>query len=75
MKIAVDARPLSKPLNGIGRYTYELLRRIVNSDDEWHLYVLQFNKLTFMGNCPHRIFQFNNIYSRWQMRGVPRICI
>ena len=54
MKIAVDARPLSKPLNGIGRYTYELLRRIVNSDDEWHLYVFENVKCDF--------FEKNNVY-------------
>ena len=38
MKIAVDARPLIPPLTGIGRYTYELLQRLVQSEHEWYLY-------------------------------------
>ncbi|MBO6658525.1 MAG: glycosyltransferase family 4 protein [Pseudomonadales bacterium] len=38
MKIAVDARPLSAPLTGIGRYTYSLLQQLTKSEHEWYLY-------------------------------------
>lgn len=38
MKIAVDARPLLPPIKGIGRYTLELIRYLVQSDHHWHLY-------------------------------------
>lgn len=38
MKIAVDARPLTSPLTGIGRYTHSLLRRLVKTDHDWFLY-------------------------------------
>lgn len=37
MKIAVDARPLNFPHTGIGKYTVELLTRLVDSEYEWHL--------------------------------------
>lgn len=38
MRIAVDARPLNHPRTGIGRYTFELLRRMVDgSVHEWWL--------------------------------------
>lgn len=38
MRIAVDARCLSDPLTGIGRYTFELLQRMVQLGGEWFLY-------------------------------------
>lgn len=38
LKIAVDARPLNHPKTGIGRYTVELLKRLVESGHEWHLF-------------------------------------
>jgi len=39
LKIAVDARPLANPGNGIWRYTYHLLTRMqALSDHRWHLY-------------------------------------
>jgi len=38
MKIAVDARILSESVTGIGRYTYEVLERLVCSEHEWYLY-------------------------------------
>ncbi len=38
LKIAVDARPLNHPHTGIGRYTVELLSRLLNSEHEWHLF-------------------------------------
>ncbi|MEP5766281.1 MAG: glycosyltransferase family 1 protein [Halieaceae bacterium] len=38
MRIAVDARQLVPPLTGIGRYTENLLRLLVNSGDQWFLY-------------------------------------
>lgn len=38
MKIAVDARPLQHPHSGIGRYTYEILHRLVRMGHEWFLY-------------------------------------
>ncbi|WP_250462464.1 glycosyltransferase family 4 protein [Microbulbifer litoralis] len=37
-KIAVDARPLSTPTTGIGRYTYAILKYLVKSRHEWYLY-------------------------------------
>lgn len=38
MKIGVDASLLAGPITGIGRYTHELLKRVVNSEHEWYLY-------------------------------------
>lgn len=38
LRIAVDARPLAHPHTGIGRYTEALLRRLVESGDQWFLY-------------------------------------
>ena len=40
MKIAIDARPLSRPLTGIGRYTFNLVKNLVElgSDHIWYLY-------------------------------------
>ncbi|RLA42365.1 MAG: hypothetical protein DRR06_14615 [Gammaproteobacteria bacterium] len=40
MIIAIDARPLSRPLTGIGRYTYNLIKQLVELDSRhvWHLY-------------------------------------
>jgi glycosyltransferase involved in cell wall biosynthesis len=38
IRIGVDARLLSEPLTGIGRYFHEVLSRLVESDYEWHLY-------------------------------------
>ncbi|MCX2833511.1 glycosyltransferase family 1 protein [Microbulbifer thermotolerans] len=37
-RIAVDARPLSIPTTGIGRYTCAILERMVNSRHQWYLY-------------------------------------
>ena len=41
MRVGVDARPLTVPTFGIGRYTEELLTRMVcsNEDHEWFFYV------------------------------------
>lgn len=38
MKIAVDARILSEPITGIGRYTHEVLSRLIGYGHEWYLY-------------------------------------
>ena len=38
MRIAVDARPLSAPLTGIGRYTEALLQQMVASGHQWFIY-------------------------------------
>lgn len=37
-RIAVDARPLSFPTTGIGRYTRAVLSRLFEGDWEWYLY-------------------------------------
>lgn len=37
-KIGVDARLLAEPMTGIGRYTYEVLSRLVVMGHEWVLY-------------------------------------
>ncbi|WP_226647214.1 glycosyltransferase family 4 protein [Microbulbifer variabilis] len=37
-KIAVDARPLSIPTTGIGRYTQALLEFMLDSEHQWYLY-------------------------------------
>jgi len=37
-RIAVDARPLSFPTTGIGRYTQYLLTRLFDTDWHWYLY-------------------------------------
>lgn len=40
LRIGVDARPLSLPMTGITRYTWELLQRLVmSSNHEWYLYL------------------------------------
>jgi glycosyltransferase involved in cell wall biosynthesis len=41
LKIAVDARPLSQPMVGITRYSYELLLRLLDSHHQWYLYLDQ----------------------------------
>ena len=38
MRIAVDARPLSIPITGIGRYTNSLLAEMIPCGNEWVLY-------------------------------------
>lgn len=38
LRIGVDARLLSEPITGIGRYLYETLSRMVNEQHEWYLY-------------------------------------
>ena len=38
MRIAVDARPLSMPITGIGRYTSSLLADMIPGGNEWILY-------------------------------------
>ena len=38
MKIGVDARSLSVPITGIGRYTLESLDKMVDLGHEWILY-------------------------------------
>ncbi|QIL89348.1 glycosyltransferase [Microbulbifer sp. SH-1] len=37
-RIAVDARPLSIPTTGIGRYTHAIMRRLLDSEHHWYLY-------------------------------------
>jgi len=37
-RIAVDASSLAEPMTGVGRYTYEILRRLVVMGHEWVLY-------------------------------------
>lgn len=37
-RIAVDARPLSIPTTGIGRYTHAILQRLLESEHQWYLY-------------------------------------
>lgn len=57
MRIAVDARPLSTPLTGIGRYTASLLGEMLNSDEhEWFLYSDKplTEKLPTFANCTIR---------------------
>ena len=38
MRIAVDARPLCNPFNGIGRYTSALLENMAQIGHDWYLY-------------------------------------
>ncbi|OGS96294.1 MAG: hypothetical protein A3H31_06510 [Gallionellales bacterium RIFCSPLOWO2_02_FULL_57_47] len=38
MRIGIDAHMLCEAVTGIGRYTYEITRRIVNSDSDFFLY-------------------------------------
>jgi len=38
LRIGVDARPLTAPTTGIGRYTKEILQRLATSRHELHLY-------------------------------------
>ena len=38
LRIGVDARLLSEPITGIGRYTYEVLSRMVGMGHHWILY-------------------------------------
>lgn len=49
MKIGVDARPLTVPTFGIGRYTQEILQRLVElaPEDSWFLYADRPLQLSF----------------------------
>jgi glycosyltransferase involved in cell wall biosynthesis len=40
MRIAIDARPLTSELTGIGRYTYNILKQLIKiaPEHEWYLY-------------------------------------
>jgi glycosyltransferase involved in cell wall biosynthesis len=38
LRIGIDARPLAVPTTGIGRYTYEIVSRLINSPNEFFLY-------------------------------------
>lgn len=41
MRIGIDARPLTLPSTGIGRYTSEIINRLTDSDHELYLYAHQ----------------------------------
>lgn len=65
LRIAIDARPLSIARTGIGRYTEELLRRLVETRHQWFLYsdraLLQ--KLPERDNIHIRIGRSNNRFA------------
>jgi glycosyltransferase involved in cell wall biosynthesis len=76
MRIAVDARPLSLPITGIGRYTYSLLTELTTVGHEWCLYSdspLE-TGLSGLGNVTLRCGNANPsslrglYYSQWQYR-------
>lgn len=46
-KIAIDARPLSSQLTGIGRYLYNVLREILEADPVNHYYLYSSEPLLF----------------------------
>lgn len=65
MRIGIDARSLSKPITGIGRYTLELLDRMVlNNEHEWFIYS---NRPLLNGNWdyPNVVVRNWNISNRW----------
>ena len=45
LRIGIDARPLATPTSGIGRYTLEIVSRLINSPNEFFLY--SFHPLEF----------------------------
>lgn len=56
LRIGIDCRPLSRPASGIGKYTYELLTRLLNEHEvDWFLYsyypisenIGKYNNVTF----------------------------
>lgn len=38
LRVGIDARPLAVPTTGIGRYTQEIVSRLINSPNEFFLY-------------------------------------
>jgi glycosyltransferase involved in cell wall biosynthesis len=76
-RIAVDARPLSRPGTGIYRYTCELLNRMTELGGEWYLYAPQpYDTSRFdLPNVHHRQMRLPSIpgmgqlgqlmYSKW----------
>jgi glycosyltransferase involved in cell wall biosynthesis len=63
VRIAVDARPLCHPYTGIGRYTAELLSRLVSMGHEWYLYSDR--------KYPVPIWDQGNINYRWGNNSLP----
>ncbi len=63
-RIAVDVRPLSAPTTGIGRYTHELLVRLIDQTKDsvqWYLYSHRALKVDFCG--PNVLVRHLNIES------------
>jgi glycosyltransferase involved in cell wall biosynthesis len=71
MKIAVDARPLSHPTFGIGRYTESLLNELIPRGDDWYLYsdrpllvdYTHFSNVTI--RTPARVLTPGALWSQW----------
>lgn len=63
-RIGVDARLLSEPITGIGRYLFETLSRMVDEGHEWYLYS---HRPIIIGNWTR-----NNITIRnWNLKSRP----
>lgn len=72
-RIGVDARPLSIPTTGIGRYTEALLTRMVRSEHQWFLYSDRPLRVDFSSfpNVHVRTGQLrqgklSSLYAQWQ---------
>lgn len=77
-RIAVDARPLSIPTTGIGRYTEAVLSRLLDSHHDWFLYsdrplrtdlAVRANVQTRTGQL--RAAKLSSLFAQWQF---PRWC-
>ncbi len=71
MKIAVDARPLSHALAGIGRYTDSLLREMIPRGHDWYLYsdrplLVDYSALgSVTVRSPEKVVRPGAIWSQW----------
>ncbi|WP_417658068.1 glycosyltransferase family 4 protein [Pseudidiomarina aestuarii] len=77
MKIGVDCRPLSRPLSGIGRYSFELLNILTKAEDaHWFLYCDQTFQAPFAQrpNVTVRLSGRTGTLAEhfWYQVGVPR---
>ncbi|MBC9252589.1 hypothetical protein A9179_20180 [Pseudomonas alcaligenes] len=77
LRVGVDCRPLSRPLSGIGRYTWELLSILTDAQDvQWFLYCDQAFDAPFINksNVTVRLSgQIGTLAEHfWYQVGVPR---
>lgn len=72
IRIGVDIRPLAHPSTGIGRYTSEMLKRLIalsNSEIKWYLYADRPIECDFLENQQVKVTSFpkwNRLLSLWR---------